>query len=511
MSISKNRIAWLAYAGIMFLLSAVYFGDVRNLGTDFHDARTFRDHTAIEQNWRFFFSSEKEQLTGRPLAEFAKYLAYVAWGNNPQAFHLLVVAVHTLCSLLLGVVGCLLNAGRWTSMMGGLLFLANVSHFQAVHHISALDYPLGLLLILGGLLCYERHLSGYQGWLLGMYVAVLLAPLAHASTAVLWLIYPLVALVRAGKPALRPLLPLLCLLILEMILLVVFVPKNTSTSRAFDSFAATHFMDSISGIAFSGLWLLGRLLTTAHWIGVPLYERVALDPYIGAGVGLVLTAVVCRMKAPTCLWAAWTLFALVPFLLMSHDPVLNDRVWDSTRYLYAASAGTSMLLAGALSRVGRYFDFWGGWLQGGAMIGLLVSSYFALKQTEGLSLYWSGRSHVAQGDYKSGVAQFKRAIQKGPDAIDLEFAYVHVCFLTIGDRTHRFFFASGNERVPEPSPPESAMAGCPLNGRRFYDIDTCLEPAENPARQFPRDPLGVCPGRLGIGLECKKRRSRRIP
>ena len=199
---SDNRIIWLAYAGIMLLLSALYFADLRNLGLDAHDTETFRDNAAIAQDWRFFFSHDKEQLTGRPLADLVKYLAYVFWGNSPQAFHLLVVAVHTLSSVLLGVVACLLNAGRWTAMMGGLLFLVNVSHFQAVHHISALDYPLGLLLMLFGLLCCERQLSGGRGWQWGMYAGVLLAPLAHASTAFLWARLPVV---RAGaRRQIRP-------------------------------------------------------------------------------------------------------------------------------------------------------------------------------------------------------------------------------------------------------------------------------------------------------------------
>ena len=396
---SDKRVIWLGYAGIVVFLSALFFADVRNLGLDVHDAETFRDNEAIAQDWRFYFSPDKEQPTGRPLADLAKYLAYLVWGNSPQAFHLLVVAVHTLSSILLAVVACLLNAGRWTAMTGGLLFLVNVSHFRAVHHISALDYPLGLLLMLFGLLCCERRLSGRRGWRWGMLAGVLLAPLAHASTAFLWPVFPLLALVRADRSALRTLLPLLCLLALEMVLLVAFTPESTNAGRAFEGMIPGDLLDLISGMAVSGLWLLGRLLTTAHWIGVPLYERVALDLYIGAGVGLVLAVLAWRTKPPVSLWAAWSLLALIPFLLMFLDPELTGRVWGRTRYLYAASAGTSMLMALALARAGRALGSWGPWFQGGAMAALLVSSYLALKQTEGLSLYSSGRNYVARGGH----------------------------------------------------------------------------------------------------------------
>ena len=112
-----KRTVWLAYAAIVVFLAALYFADVRNLGLDVHDAETFRDNEAIAQDWRFFFSPDKEQRTGRPLADLVKYLAYAVWGNSPQAFHLLVAGVHTLSSVLLAVVACLLNAGRcwWPS------------------------------------------------------------------------------------------------------------------------------------------------------------------------------------------------------------------------------------------------------------------------------------------------------------------------------------------------------------------------------------------------------------
>ena len=130
------------------------------------------------------------------------------------------------------------------------------------------------------------------------------------------------------------------------------------------------------------------------------------------------------------------------------DPELTGRVWGRTRYLYAASAGTSMLLALALARGRQYLGPWGPWFQGGAMAALLVSSYLALKQAEGLSLFSSGRNCVVRGDHATGIAQLKRAIRQGPDAIPLERTYAAVCFLTIGDRKHRFFLRQALEAYP---------------------------------------------------------------
>ena len=55
-----------------------------------------------------------------------------------------------------------LGAPLGISLLGGLLFLMNVSHFRGVHYISGLDYPLAQVWSLGALLffaCYEveRH------------------------------------------------------------------------------------------------------------------------------------------------------------------------------------------------------------------------------------------------------------------------------------------------------------------------------------------------------------------
>ena len=143
---------------------------------DMHDGQNLRDNIAISQDWRFFFSAKKEQRTGRPLAELVKYTGYVVWGNNPAISHILVVVVHTLSSFLLGMVAYRLNAGRWAALMAGMLFLANVGHSYAVQHISAVDYPLSVLLMLFGLLCYERHLSEGRYWGWGAYAGVLLSP-----------------------------------------------------------------------------------------------------------------------------------------------------------------------------------------------------------------------------------------------------------------------------------------------------------------------------------------------
>jgi hypothetical protein len=122
----------------------------------------------IDQDWTFFFSPDKTQASGRPLAEAVKYLAYLVWGNHPGAFHLLVVAVHVLASFLWAWACRRLGLNLELSWGTGLLFLVNVTHFQAVHHISALDYPLALCWMLVSLGCYAHACrSGSPWWWVG--------------------------------------------------------------------------------------------------------------------------------------------------------------------------------------------------------------------------------------------------------------------------------------------------------------------------------------------------------
>ena len=85
----------------------------------------------------FFFSPEKEQATGRPTVELVKFLAFLVWGNDAAAFHLVVVFFHTLASLLLAWAAHRLGAPVEVGLTSGLLFLVNVAHFQAVYWISA--------------------------------------------------------------------------------------------------------------------------------------------------------------------------------------------------------------------------------------------------------------------------------------------------------------------------------------------------------------------------------------
>ena len=103
-----------------------------------HDDQTFRDNVALSKDFTYFFAppEEKQLGSGRPAAELAKWLGYVVWGNDLGWFHLYVVAVHTVATLILARVAWRMGMGLYLSFTGGVLFLINVAHFRAVHWIS---------------------------------------------------------------------------------------------------------------------------------------------------------------------------------------------------------------------------------------------------------------------------------------------------------------------------------------------------------------------------------------
>lgn len=74
------------YVVIMAIITVVFFASLGTLGLNVHDAEMLRDHARISQDFSFFFSDEREQATGRPVAELAKWLVCTACGATLAPF-----------------------------------------------------------------------------------------------------------------------------------------------------------------------------------------------------------------------------------------------------------------------------------------------------------------------------------------------------------------------------------------------------------------------------------------
>ena len=135
-SLTSTHRTWATYTLLLATLTWVCFGSLRFHLLETHDFETFRDNAKVSADFAYFFSDQKEQASGRLLHEFSMWLAHLAFGQDPAAFHLLVVALHFCASLLLCLTFIRAGADLELSMLGGLLFLLNVAHFRAVQWIA---------------------------------------------------------------------------------------------------------------------------------------------------------------------------------------------------------------------------------------------------------------------------------------------------------------------------------------------------------------------------------------
>lgn len=435
--LGNRRLLWPGYIVAMCLLSVLCFGSLKDHGLDMDDDEAFRDNIRMAEDLSFFFSSEKEQPGGRPLAELVKLAGYLIWGNDPAFFHLQVVAFHTLAAILLAILFVRQGVALRIGLVGGVLFLVNVAHFRAVHWIQAIEFPLALGCGLGALLCYQHFLEHRSSrWLWGFYGGLVLSIAALSAMAFLWAfcLYWSWVKERDIRVSLRPLLPLLPAVALELVVIVALTHKEYQTGLAIDQLTAGDpFGLTLLGMGKLLFWLLSRLVTTAHWLPFPLYELGPWESYAGAGVlaGLGVLVLVYWRRFPLSLWSVWILLSLIPFLPLT-DALILGRPEKTSRYLYPATAGTSLLLAWGLEEVSRRLSSCGQYLYGVLLAAILSSSYYYLKQAEAISLYSSGRTYISRGDLDTGVEQLKRAIDQGRDTIDLEDAYERICYMGMG-------------------------------------------------------------------------------
>ena len=422
-SLKDSKATWLGYLALLGVITWLCFGDLRHHALGVHDAQTFRDNIEISRDFSFFFSAEKEQKTGRPLAELIKWLGFVCWGNDPAAYHLFVVVLHTLASWLLARLFWRFEIQVEAAYLSGLLFLVNVSHAQTVHHISALDYPLALCCgLLAGLMfkCYldtpsmTRLWSGY-GLLLG-------GIFSHPSVLALGGVYAYYAWHRGyGLRAWwRHVVPGM-LLLGGMLLGLLISPKETTTLIALEAYGSMPVSSLVSRIGDGLLVYLSRLVSTAHWLPMTLHEVHPWEATLGWVVLAGLLGWVVRHAFPTAFWAIWVLISLLPFLVLAptHD--------GGTRYLYIPSAGIAGLIAGCIHSGSRGLNAryrpWGFCMAVLVTAGLLGYSHRSLKQVEALSLYYSARYHLHAEERQIGIELLQRALACQSDQVPLDELY----------------------------------------------------------------------------------------
>ena len=309
---SNRRLVLGSYVLAFFLVSWLTFGSLRHLLLEVDDATPFRDNLAISVNFEYFFQPEKKTLgSGRPVAELVKLTVFTLWGNNPAAFHLTVVVLHTLASLLLTVTTYRLGANIELSLLSGALMLVNVTHFRAVQWISAMDYPLALAFALCALICYQQkqHCPGVV-WQLGFYICYGLGLLSHVAVIVVWPLCVHLSWVSRIGSGLRHHLLLGAISVMAIVGAFTYTAKSTTTWSALREHSFATLISGTVDMAEAILWLAGRLVSTAHWLAFPVHLKQSWEPALGAAALLFVEWLVIKRNSVVSSWSFFTIISL---------------------------------------------------------------------------------------------------------------------------------------------------------------------------------------------------------
>ncbi len=304
------------------------------------DGFTFAANEPVGQSFRNFFTLSA-QWAGRPTSALFFWLAGVIWGSDPFWFHVLSVGIHSLVSFTLALAIYTMGFSRAQSFLSGALFLINVIHFQAVHWISALMYPLYMLFMLGYLIGFLRFLkTGNWVWVVGAVISLMAGVMANiaALSVVVFCFYwqrsrgvPL----RVAALRLAPAFVLSAGLGLLMI--------SVSAEQVVTSLVVQSMWEGLAVFALNAgltlLLLVSRVLSLAHWVPFPFYEQFHWELYFGGAV-LVVLMVVSLLRQPILSdGAVWILLSLVPFLPIMLNPDIAQQLTAGPLPLFVRGFG----------------------------------------------------------------------------------------------------------------------------------------------------------------------------
>lgn len=283
----------------------------------------------------------------RPLLRASYFLDHALWGMRPAGFLLTQLLLHGIAVLgIYQLARRRLQSGA-AALAAGLCFALQPAHAEAVAYLSGRSVLLSTVLLVGGLLAYERAREGGWGWRAAALAAFVLACLARETALVFPLLLLLWEWTRPPWTAPRWLLPALLAAAATLVLLV-----SLRTYRELFGFSwalrgpfenlALHLA---SLPVLLSLWLRPWALSPVHAAPAAGWAAVALG---GALVlGLVATAIKLRRRAPEIAFAVlWILITLAP----THS-VFTRLDTITERPLYLAWIGPSMLLGHVAGRV----------------------------------------------------------------------------------------------------------------------------------------------------------------
>lgn len=442
--LEETRRAWIVYSLAIGVATLVFFSGLASLPFDMDDESYLQDSAAMSKDFSTILSPSHFQ--GRPMVNLLFWIGHTLWGRSAAAFHLLVVFVHTLASILLARTARRTGAPLEVAWLAGLLFLVNMAHFRAVYWIAAVAYPLALSCSLVAVLCFQRFLDSQRSaWMAGAYLALIVATLSHPAASTAWLFCLFLAWSRGRlEPALRSLAPLGGLLAALVLAMIYFYPETPPVK------VAVRFPGVID-LGRQVLWFWSRQLTTAYWLPLPLHRLDNWELVVGALAGAGLGMACWYRRPPATPWAVWALCATLPFITLLPAHVQGLPQGGPSRFIYLASAGAAVLFAWLLRQGALWLTRVN--LSCGRLVlalvvsGLMGSSFWALRRAEALSFYSAGRNYISVGS-ELGIAQLKQAVATRSQVIPLEDAYVRLCLHLLGADEFSTYLAEALHEFP---------------------------------------------------------------
>ena len=416
----NSRYLWPAYYLLMAVVAVLVFGDLRHHPLGLDDQATFDDNVAISENPVLLFvsSNEKHLGSGRPIAELFKWLSFLALGNDAGRFHILVAVLHLFASGMVARLTYRLGLRIEVCLIGGFLFLLNVAHFGAVHWISAIDYDLSLILGLSATFLFLRCQAQRSVFALAAFYGVTFAAiLTHPAIGMVlpFLLYLSWVRRQGLKRTALILAPILVLALPFLYLGHTQTAEYTTTSSVWRFLEAANIVRVVPQMGHGFLWLLGRMVSTAHFLPFPPHLQPDWEPWLGACLLAILLWILWQRNPNGAPWAAWVLLTVVPFVPAS---LVHSGI---SRYLYLATAGSSVLLANGLFNLGSAASKGHPQIGRGLLVAMtaviVFSSAFALDRAEAVSFYASGRHYFNTGQFSAAGIQLERAIAKDAEVI----------------------------------------------------------------------------------------------
>ena len=340
-----------------------------------------------------------------PLTSSAFWVQYRLWGDNPDGYRAVNIALHALAAVCLWMVFRAMKIpAAW---LGALLFAIHPVCVASVAWISELKNTLSMLLAALALLAYLRFDSKRSTLAYALALAAfVLALTAKTSIVMLPAVFVIAAWWRRGrirKSDVWPVAPFAAMAAMMAAMTVFFQHRQTMAMKLLPVID----VPQRAGIAARALWFyLAKSLMpiglNAHY---PMWntELMAISPLVAIVVALAVSFFLWRARggwkrAPAAVWAAFALMLLPVLGLVDMSFMQFAFVSDHLQYvaLPAVAAG----LAAGVWRLAR----WRG------RIGLTVAMVIAVAGVAALSVLTWRRAGV----YANSMNLWSDTVAKNP-------------------------------------------------------------------------------------------------